>query len=1229
MSQLYYNMALLSSLQGPINDSLSVLDQQLEKFLTKQIDNSQVTGHQEIHQVVGSLAMIECRALNKICLTIEAAAKGICFADRRGWNAETLINVSDLTRKLIKEVKEHLSFMVAGEPELAVKIWPYWSSLKVAIGESTEDVYSLYEPSPIFENNEFRPLALEDLKEMGDGAWLVLKNSVMELDRISKSSSPNRSEELELTFKKVYSAIDRVYSARHRRGYQAYWMCLKARIIKALNDGGEAILLELNQWKDIFLDASVQAKKFGEDSRRVGFDSMTLVVRPFLKRWPENLFKIHDIFGELEKVLNLKSFWYWSEVVQSQEKKEAFEEHKRKEDELKEAFENMHLSWSKFSVDQTDDVRPFLKALSEILKKNSAIENKNAIVLFKAVGACAQKINSDKNLAYDDVFMEECATALLVIEEELNRKNKNETFFNKQVEIQSKRIQALFSKEDLSKLPRVKIDEYSKKKLIENAFKNVIKKSVLDLEEVERILRGFLFEGESNDVSLMVHAENLCRIAEKVLSVIGIKETNNLLIYLSNLIYELSTRNEKNPKLDKAQKATIILSSVIMFLKGVESNDEVAFKHLKSGLDLIGENLSSRELEEKNLDRIYSNQEQIEYNNNFKLNQEFSQVVELPVEDLKDYVEKDNSIVDVEKYPEQELPILVEENVSLLKGDYEEEVVESANLNVEDVSSIFLEKDSGSEELEVSTAGGRGSNKKILPLLLSDEGFLDKPELIEIFDDVVVESTSLLTQIDEVRENLKNDRENQDELASLRRIYHTLKGGFRLSGLKGMGELCFLIEERLNIALNREEPYTVKIDELIEFSKEKLFSLINQLMIDGEVLVFAKDLKDRVDSSYPEGFDLITDHADDEESDDLSYDFGMVSNSTDEIGSIQNNNLKSVSEIEKINYDFVPAEKEDFNYVGQKNSLLGEETFIVPIEKEDFSYVNKEDSLLVNEPIIVPVEKVFAFNDETVDFEINEIKKPELIKISYYEKENNSLLQSEVSSEQNKEIFELESKQKTPWDYKGIDEELLDILIKEIKALRNNIWQALEANEVFESNKTKEICLRACHTIVALSKDYHWEETGKLCKILEEKLAFLISESQEISDEAMSVLDFSFKEVLTRLNVILETSEEPRNVSVAFDSVSNVNKWFKEKPIENLKNENNLTLNKIEEKFEEAKAIVEKANQIVDYNDIVDEEEEQWQQVFVAIEGISNNMQILAEALSVLSEKRMKRDRND
>ncbi len=1192
MSQLYYNMALLSSLHEPIKDSLSVLDHQLEKFLTKQIDNSQVTGHQEIHQVVGSLTMVECRALTKICSTIELAAKGICFADRRGWNAETLINVSNITRKLIKEVKEHLSLMVSGEPELAVKMWGNWSSLKIAIGELVEDVYSLYEPYPIFDNNEFSPLSLEDLKEMGDGARSVFKNSVMELDRISKSNSLGRVDEVELTFKKVYSAVDRIYSARHRRGYQAYWMCLKARLIKALDEGGESIISEINQWKDILIDASVQAKRFSEDSRRVNPDSMILVVRPFLKRQPGNIRKTNGFFEEVEKVLNLKSFWYWSEVVQNEEKKEAFEDRKKKEDELREAFENMHLSWSKFSVDQTGDVRPFLKSISEILKKNGAIENKNAIALFKAVGSCAQKIHSDNALAYDDSFMEECATTLLVIEEELNKKNKNEEFFNKQIEIQAKRIQALFLKEDLSKLPRVKIDDYSKKKLVEAAFRNVVKKSVTDLEEVEKILKDFLFERETSDVSLMANAEDLCRIAEKVLSVVGIKEAGGLLIYLSDLVCELSTRNEKNPKLDKAQKATVILSSVVMFLKGIENNDEVAFKHLKSGLDLIGESYSSRELEEKNLDKIYRKQEQISLDDSFE-NQR-NDKIELPVSQSNKnevgFVCAEENLLKV-----QEAIIVEDDNYN---NNSDIQPIQDANdysvgcqenngqPTKEGLSAVLLELDEAGQESEASSLGGRGTNKKVLPLLMSEEGLVDKPELLEVFNDAIVESIGLLNQIDEIREVLKNDRENQDEIASLRRAYHTLKGSFRLSGLRGMGELCFLVEERLNTALRTEEPYSVKLDELIEFSKEKLFLLINQLMMDGEALVVGKDIKRMVENSYSKGFDLIYDDASQEESEEFCY-------------------------TSDLDFNF---EKEQNNVIEMlKNSALENDLNSIKTN------INTNTNTDLDEEEGLKSDTVTANTEKFIGFE-----KQELAENAHYQEKECFPLVKDAKLETTEEHLELVEKEKTPWNYMGIDEELADVLLKEIKTLRNNVWQAIESDREFESVKTKEICSMACHTIVALSKDFGWDRISKLCKILEEKLNLLIEENKEISDEAISVLDFSFKEVLARLNVIIETSKDPDNDSVAFDSVSSLDGWFKK----------DFTFNEVEEKFQEAEPITNSATETVSSSkavgrEVVDEEDEQWQQVFIAIEGISNNMQMLAGALSVLSEKRMQRNRDD
>ncbi len=80
------------------------------------------------------------------------------------------------------------------------------------------------------------------------------------------------------------------------------------------------------------------------------------------------------------------------------------------------------------------------------------------------------------------------------------------------------------------------------------------------------------------------------------------------------------------------------------------------------------------------------------------------------------------------------------------------------------------------------------------PVVLEDDEEDFDPEIVEIF---VEEAEELLDEIDQSIHNWKNDWSNNDSPEELKRTLHTLKGGARLAGLMGFGELAHNFESHL------------------------------------------------------------------------------------------------------------------------------------------------------------------------------------------------------------------------------------------------------------------------------------------------------------------------------------------------------------------------------------------------------------------------------------------------
>ena len=120
-------------------------------------------------------------------------------------------------------------------------------------------------------------------------------------------------------------------------------------------------------------------------------------------------------------------------------------------------------------------------------------------------------------------------------------------------------------------------------------------------------------------------------------------------------------------------------------------------------------------------------------------------------------------------------------------------------------------------------------------------------ELLAIF---LEEAGEVLLSIDEALALCREEPQNFDQLTRIRRGFHTLKGSGRMVGLMGLGEVAWEIEQVMNQQLERKEPATKALLDLIMMASAAFTEWVGQLrenkplVLKGEHIVdFARKVK--------------------------------------------------------------------------------------------------------------------------------------------------------------------------------------------------------------------------------------------------------------------------------------------------------------------------------------------------------------------------------------------------
>ncbi len=191
---------------------------------------------------------------------------------------------------------------------------------------------------------------------------------------------------------------------------------------------------------------------------------------------------------------------------------------------------------------------------------------------------------------------------------------------------------------------------------------------------------------------------------------------------------------------------------------------------------------------------------------------------------------------------EIELPA-VEEDSDVVEIEFLDAVDEGDQEDIQiDLNVDVNAEESGLEETIADASETESSAEKVVVQEADTSGDTEEVDL-EVFEIFIEEAEELLEEIDESIHAWEANWSDTEQVEALKRVLHTLKGGARLAGLMGMGELAHEFESYLIAKGENVEPDT------------EFFSVVHDYQ---DKLINGTDkVKERVNGRVPDGLDDV------------------------------------------------------------------------------------------------------------------------------------------------------------------------------------------------------------------------------------------------------------------------------------------------------------------------------------------------------------------------------------
>lgn len=830
-----FNIAMLRSIQQPLAESMEAIITQLTRLMAGQITGSELDQGQHAKLVRGSLEMIGCQAISRLAATLERGCEALVLPDRRGWDTARVEQVAKSLLLLAEGLDDQIKHMLVDNEDLPVRLWPVWAHVYESMGEPAPAPEDLFEPDPNFEDEKFQPLAVDYLAQVCDGMSERLSHAIAQLDSAHDGAGVAKA------LREAERVFNWAYGLRHRRGYQAYWLVMRARMAIGLIQD-PALLEDKASWTVLLNESSIELQKFAKDALRVRPDLLLKVIRPLLTPWPQSWTNAHPALEEMDSRMGLSVFWKTVDEVQDQKLQLAVSQFVAHQDELLSLLASLRSEWTRYVSGEGRSSDPevarstVVDAIKALSSQKMLFSDPSAIIMLEAISRIGEKMPRFDAISEDMAL--EFASSVLVVEDSVERRGRVSPEFHEQSRTQQKRLSAAWegNAEELASIPLVRWDAKKQERQTRQALSIVFQEVRKDLGGVEEMLvenfRGAAARPLERDAMV-----DTLSLADAVLRMLMCGPASRIVRAITLRLGEMPSSGVFPQQVQ--DEITLGITGLTSFLAARESGDEDAENLLRSAVSaLLGEPLHKDADPSLLVPPPEQDVRPIPQEPQFQ--QEQAGQADISTEDE----------VEQEQDVRHELP--VEEEISVAS---DEPSFDESNVVSEDAPLPAVEPeetaDAPAEESVVSMEPvdtEELSEDQINEMLLNgmwDVPSRKEPDLVEFLLD---ESDSVLMEIVLQSGILEHDPTNEEARQSLRRQFHTIKGSGRIAGVVGLAQAAWWVENMLSEDEATYPAYRPRVDAVVKAAHTQFSDWFAELRQQGKVWIVASDLRADIDA---------------------------------------------------------------------------------------------------------------------------------------------------------------------------------------------------------------------------------------------------------------------------------------------------------------------------------------------------------------------------------------------
>jgi len=858
--------------KSEVENTLNMAGDELQKYISSDDKEclSKVANH--LHQVVGSLQMLEMRSLSALVMECEQFVEGACSSEIEIENNDVksiIDNTFDTMRTTFARIESGLPDNPAGSVELI-------NSIRAMRGLDGIEISSLFSPViDIFP--EIDPeKALKD-KDYMSRARALRSHYQKFLLKWLRDGNSSAIEKMGVIFGKLLGMSTFGSAAR------LWWVAAAyADFIRLNNTDKQTVHSRvLRQVGDHFRDVETQ----GESALvRDSGDELVKIMLFYIgvgdersERMTEiiNAFNLQEYFPALKQ--EYASFDFDALVIRLQEW------HEQEDFPLNSIRQLIsgYFEDSDASNDKLDDISKKLTSLEE------SIASHDLTVIDDVVAQLHRAFNNiregvvEKN-EESGFYM---ASAFMYVESTVNEPEQVDESWLESGELKVKALNALNNQEELTQ----DLDGSQLSGQERQALLDVVGAEVEDnLKEIEGNLEAFA--KDNSNLELVKGIDSNIRQVRGALQVLGEQKVGLLLKMAEEQFSAIDQGNvAATPELVEA--LAISIGTMEEYVKGLQVG--------RTGMDYL-------------LDRSITDLE-IAIGNILAKKTKLTDVELLVKEQdrLVDVIAQEPAFLtdNVTTTLQNNMVSIAEQIVTLYGTEETDEEIELDALQAYKKSAI--ESDDGprfhddmdvesiddkeiAEAVAADEVDGQPSSTEVGKQNAVDEN--EAPMIDEaIFDIFVEESEEVLEMANEQYAQCLEDPNNRDAIRDLRRGFHTLKGSARMVGLNDAGEIAWFTESLFNYVLDTEKPLTKSVlafsrSALDEFEKQVGERYQNQHLIDVDAW-----------SAKTERVSLDTD-----EEIDLDADLTIETNDVEEASELEFvSEMETVSEMEIVDEESV------------------------------------------------------------------------------------------------------------------------------------------------------------------------------------------------------------------------------------------------------------------------------------------------------------------------------------